>query len=213
VHVQLKTASKLFGAFNVFGADPNSQICPNLRRHPGVLPLLNKRRWSCWSRPLLAWDARSHRTPYSPASSNFYPDFPRPIRFPSSTFPWPRAGHLDIVGADGKTRAIRIHRIHLEEDAGKLMHAIGNRELDYSLVDLNRAGISPGRVRFRTRPAHPRRGLQLPDPAQIDLPVPGSRTATWKRVSALRCQYLASACGHTKLGPKPRSRTSNSFKA
>jgi len=45
------------------------------------------------------------------------------------------------VGADGKTRAIRIHRIHLEEDAGKLMHAIGNRELDYSLVDLNRAGI------------------------------------------------------------------------
>src|SRR3989344_1287287 len=142
VHVQLKTASKLFCRCpTAFGADPNSQICPICAGHPGVLPFLNKRAVELLGQAALGRGCTI--TPRSVFSRKqyFYPDLPKAYQISQYDLPLATGGTLEIAASDGTSKTIRIHRIHLEEDAGKLLHAIGNRELDHSLVDLNRAGI------------------------------------------------------------------------
>src|SRR5258708_22037171 len=142
VHIQLKTASKLFcRCSTAFGADPNSQICPICAGHPGVLPMLNKRAVELLVQAGLGLSCKI--TPHSVFARKqyFYPDLPKAYQISQFDLPLATDGKIDIVDAAGKPKTIRIQRIHLEGDAGKLGHAIGNRELDYSLVDLNRAGI------------------------------------------------------------------------
>src|SRR5262249_52622531 len=142
VHVQLKTASKLFcRCSTAFGADPNSQICPICSGQPGVLPMLNKKAVELLVQAALGLGCSI--TPRSVFSRKqyFYPDLPKAYQISQYDLPVATGGTIDITGADGKIKTVRIHRIHLEEDAGKLVHTIGSRELDYSLVDLNRAGI------------------------------------------------------------------------
>ncbi len=145
VHVQLKTDSKLFCRCpTTFGADPNAHVCPVCCGHPGVLPYLNQKAVELLVRAGLGLGCQI--APHSVFSRKqyFYPDLPKAYQISQFDLPLALSGKLDIVTPDGKTKTIRIHRIHLEEDAGKLMHAIGARELDYSLVDLNRAGIPLG---------------------------------------------------------------------
>src|SRR5712691_37858 len=142
VHLQLKTASKLFcRCSTVFGAQPNSQICPVCAGHPGVLPYLNKKAIELLVRAGLGLGCEI--VPHSVFSRKqyFYPDLPKAYQISQYDLPLARGGKIEITTPDGKAKTIRIHRIHLEEDAGKLLHAIGARELDYSLVDLNRACI------------------------------------------------------------------------
>src|SRR5690242_16945820 len=145
VHVQLKTKSKLFcRCSTLFGAEPNSQICPICAGHPGVLPLLNKEAVVLLTRAALAVGCKI--APHSVFSRKqyFYPDLPKAYQISQYDLPLAVGGKIDIGTPDGQVKSIRIQRIHLEEDAGKLVHAIGARELDYSLVDLNRAGIPLG---------------------------------------------------------------------
>jgi aspartyl-tRNA(Asn)/glutamyl-tRNA(Gln) amidotransferase subunit B len=141
VHVQLKTNSKIFCACPTdFGADPNSQICPVCAGHPGVLPVLNRRAVEGLVKAALALGCRiSPRSVFS-RKQYFYPDLPKDYQISQADLPLARDGKLDIE-ADQGPKTVRIQRIHLEEDAGKLLHAVGNRALDYSLVDLNRTGM------------------------------------------------------------------------
>jgi len=138
VHAQLKTKSKMFCGCNNMSVDagPNTNVCPVCLGMPGTLPVANKQaiEWIyLLGRALggkIADKFNFERKNY------FYPDLPKAYQITSSTNP-PVIGGEVAVDVDGKITKVRIHHIHLEEDAGKLVHPTG---VKYSLVDLNRAG-------------------------------------------------------------------------
>lgn len=138
VHTQLLTRTKLFcRCENRFGAPPNTLTCPVCLGHPGVLPVLNGLAVRLGIRAGLAAGCT-----VSPVSSferkhYFYPDLPKGYQISQYARPLLTGGHLRVDSGTG-TRLIRIHRMHLEEDAGKNLHA---GIPDCSHVDLNRAGV------------------------------------------------------------------------
>ena len=133
VHVQIKTESKLFCPCAVnFGAPPNSNICPICAGYPGVLPVLNKKAVESLVKAGLALGCTIREESIFSRKQYFYPDLPKAYQITQFEKPLAEGGALENVG---------ITRIHLEEDAGKLVHTVGAVELDGSLVDLNRAGV------------------------------------------------------------------------
>ena len=138
VHSQLLTRTKLFcRCENRFGAPPNALTCPVCLGHPGVLPLLNEEAVRLGIRLGLAMGCSIHQRSVFDRKHYFYPDLPKGYQISQFTYPLLTGGGLTVRSREG-TREIRIHRIHLEEDAGKNMHA-GIR--DASHVDLNRSGV------------------------------------------------------------------------
>jgi aspartyl-tRNA(Asn)/glutamyl-tRNA(Gln) amidotransferase subunit B len=138
VHAQLKTKSKIFcGCSTAFGAPPNTNTCQVCLGMPGVLPVLNKKVVEYTMKMALA----THCTITSPnrfARKNyFYPDLPKGYQISQFELPIAEHGWLEIE-AEGKKKKIGITRIHMEEDAGKLVH--DERE-PLSYVDLNRTGV------------------------------------------------------------------------
>ncbi|MEJ2333124.1 MAG: Asp-tRNA(Asn)/Glu-tRNA(Gln) amidotransferase subunit GatB [Desulfobulbaceae bacterium] len=138
VHAQLKTKSKIFcGCSTVFGAPPNTNTCQVCLGMPGVLPVLNKKVVEYTIKMALA----THCTITSPnrfARKNyFYPDLPKGYQISQFELPIAEHGWLEVEDG-GKTKRIGITRIHMEEDAGKLIHDV-HKPLSY--VDLNRTGV------------------------------------------------------------------------
>jgi len=138
VHVQLATDSKLFcGCPTKFGAPPNSQVCPVCLGLPGVLPVLNQRAFEWGIKVALAFDCQPAKVMKFDRKQYFYPDLPKNFQISQYDQPLSHAGHLDIV-VDGVSKRIGITRIHMEEDAGKLLH---DPQEPFSYVDFNRSGI------------------------------------------------------------------------
>lgn len=139
VHVQLLTNSKIFcGCSTKFGAPPNSQTCPVCLGFPGALPVLNKKVVEYAIRAGLATNcAISPRSVFA-RKNYFYPDLPKGYQISQFELPICTAGHLDIE-VEGEVKRIGITRIHMEEDAGKLVHTDVPGVGDDSCVDLNRA--------------------------------------------------------------------------
>ncbi len=138
VHVQLKTASKLFcRCENRFGAEPNSRVCPVCAGLPGALPVLNREAVTLGIRAALALGARVDRILRFDRKNYFYPDLPKGYQITQHAEPLAEGGALPIQDDDGQDRPIRLARIHLEEDAGKSLHRPG----EASRVDLNRCGV------------------------------------------------------------------------
>jgi aspartyl-tRNA(Asn)/glutamyl-tRNA(Gln) amidotransferase subunit B len=143
-HVELSTATKMFcGCRNVFGAPPNTNVCPVCLGLPGSLPVPNERAIEYIVRIGLALGceiaARSvfHRKNY------FYPDMPKNYQISQYDLPVCVGGHLDVE-VDGQVRRIGITRVHMEEDTGKTSHGSASgriHEADHALVDYNRAGV------------------------------------------------------------------------
>ena len=138
VHAQLKTNSKIFcGCSTVFGAPPNTNTCQVCLGMPGVLPVLNKKVVEYTIKMALA----THCTITSPnrfARKNyFYPDLPKGYQISQFELPIAEHGWLEVEDG-GRTKKIGITRIHMEEDAGKLIHDV-HKPLSY--VDLNRTGV------------------------------------------------------------------------
>ncbi len=134
VHLQLSTASKIFcGCSTTFGARPNSQVCPVCLGFPGVLPVLNKKVLTYGIKVALSLNCQIspqilfHRKHY------FYPDLPKDFQISQYDLPLATGGWVEAG-----SRKIRIRRVHLEEDAGKLIH---KEEESASLVDFNRSGV------------------------------------------------------------------------
>ncbi len=127
VHARLQTRSKLFcGCSTSFGAEPNSHVCPVCLAYPGALPVLNRRAVELAIRMGLATGCKVHPRSVFARKNYFYPDLPKGYQI--SQFEEP-------IATGGMVDGVRLTRIHIEEDAGKLIH-----ERDRSLVDLNRAG-------------------------------------------------------------------------
>ncbi len=138
VHLQLKTATKLFcGCSAKFGAPPNSQTCPVCLGLPGVLPVLNTRALEWGVRVALAFECQIASVMKFDRKQYFYPDLPKSYQISQYDQPLAQYGHLDIL-VEGQATRIRIRRIHLEEDAGKLLHEFSQTE---SFVDFNRTGV------------------------------------------------------------------------
>ena len=139
VHAQLKTKSKIFcGCPTDFGGTPNDHVCPVCLGMPGVLPVLNKKAVEFAIKTGIALNCEISETSKFDRKNYFYPDLPKDYQISQFDQPVCRGGHLTING-----KKLRIHRAHLEEDAGKLVHAgaAGLHGSDYSLVDFNRCGV------------------------------------------------------------------------
>ncbi len=141
VHAQLLTDSKLFcGCSTKFGSEPNTQVCPVCLGMPGVLPVLNSKAVEYAVRMSLAVDCTVNPRSIFARKNYFYPDLPKGYQISQYTEPLSEHGHLDIDTSEGNRR-IGITRIHMEEDAGKLLHGEGPEDANYSFVDLNRTCV------------------------------------------------------------------------
>jgi aspartyl-tRNA(Asn)/glutamyl-tRNA(Gln) amidotransferase subunit B len=142
VHCQLKTKSKAFCRCPVvFGAAPNTAVCPVCLGYPGTLPVVNREMVTLAMRVAMAMGSTIQRHSVFARKNYFYPDLPKGYQISQFDRPLATGGALEI-GAGGARRTVRLHRIHLEEDAGKLMHEFPWDDVptSASLVDLNRAG-------------------------------------------------------------------------
>jgi aspartyl-tRNA(Asn)/glutamyl-tRNA(Gln) amidotransferase subunit B len=137
VHAELLTQSKMFcGCSTQFGAPANSQCCPVCLGLPGSLPVPNCAAVELVLRTALALDCEINRHSIFHRKNYFYPDLPKAYQISQYDIPIGINGHLDIR-VNGASRRIRIRRVHLEEDTGKLFHA----EPETSFVDYNRSGV------------------------------------------------------------------------
>jgi len=140
VHVQLTTKTKIFcGCSTAFGQTPNSQTCPVCLGLPGALPVLNYQAVEYAIRTGLATHCRIAPQSVFARKNYFYPDLPKGYQISQYELPVCQQGWLDIEGGWGSKR-IGITRIHMEEDAGKLLHGETPDTAQSSFVDLNRAG-------------------------------------------------------------------------
>ncbi|NLK17746.1 MAG: Asp-tRNA(Asn)/Glu-tRNA(Gln) amidotransferase subunit GatB [Clostridiales bacterium] len=138
VHCELKTQSKIFCTCrNKFTAEPNRHCCPVCNGYPGVLPVLNKRAVEYTIMAGLALNCDIAKLSRFDRKHYFYPDLSKSYQTSQLDYPLCKRGRVDIT-VDGKRKSVRINRIHLEEDAGKLVHSEwGNG----TLVDYNRAAV------------------------------------------------------------------------
>ena len=143
VHAELSTRSKLFcGCRNEPGAPPNTHVCPVCTGQPGALPVLNRRAVEYCVRAGLALNCEINAGSRFARKNYFYPDLPKGYQISQYERPFCENGHLEIDGDDGRPYPVGIRRIHLEEDAGKLVHGAESfEEADFSLVDFNRASV------------------------------------------------------------------------
>jgi aspartyl-tRNA(Asn)/glutamyl-tRNA(Gln) amidotransferase subunit B len=136
VHAQMATESKIFcSCSNQFGSDPNTNVCPVCLGMPGVLPVLNEKVVEFTTKAGLALNCEIREKSVFARKNYFYPDLPKAYQISQYELPICENGYLDIELEDGTQKRIGITRIHIEEDAGKLVH-VG----DGSCVDLNRTG-------------------------------------------------------------------------
>ncbi|MCL1946025.1 MAG: Asp-tRNA(Asn)/Glu-tRNA(Gln) amidotransferase subunit GatB [Chitinivibrionia bacterium] len=136
IHAQLKTKTKIFcGCKTSFGDEPNTHSCPVCQGLPGALPVLNREVVKKAIRAGLATNHTIRKESVFARKNYFYPDLPKGYQISQFELPICEKGYLDIV-ADGNKKRVGITRIHLEEDAGKLIH---DQDID-SLFDANRCG-------------------------------------------------------------------------
>jgi len=147
VHLQLNTKSKVFcGCSTDFGSEPNTQVCPVCLGFPGSLPVLNRRALELGAKVAIALKCQIAKKIRFDRKNYFYPDLPKDYQISQFNQPLAQHGRLLIIVGDGRDRPlqqmvdntekiIRIRRVHLEEDTGKLFH-----QKDSSLIDFNRCG-------------------------------------------------------------------------
>jgi len=142
VHCQLKTKSKAFCACPVvFGAPPNTAVCPVCLGYPGVLPAVNREMVTLAMRVALATGCTIEEKSVFARKNYFYPDLPKGYQISQYDRPLATRGAV-ALRANGSPKSVRLNRVHLEEDAGKSMHDFPWEDVPtgVSLVDLNRAG-------------------------------------------------------------------------
>ncbi|NLK39912.1 MAG: Asp-tRNA(Asn)/Glu-tRNA(Gln) amidotransferase subunit GatB [Clostridiales bacterium] len=141
VHVELKTKTKIFCSCSTeFGAEPNTQCCPICLGYPGTLPVLNAKVVDYAIKAGLATNCTIAKFSKQDRKNYFYPDLPKAYQISQYDLPLCIGGWLDIETKNGKKR-IRITRIHIEEDAGKLIHR-QEGDISETLFDANRCGVS-----------------------------------------------------------------------
>jgi len=138
VHAQLSTKTKMFCSCSTkFGNPPNTQICPVCTGLPGVLPVINKKAVEYALKLALALNCKINLKSIMARKTYFYPDLPKNYQISQYEIPLAEGGVVEIE-INGNKKKIGLVRIHMEEDAGKLIH---DEKKPYSYVDFNRAGV------------------------------------------------------------------------
>jgi aspartyl-tRNA(Asn)/glutamyl-tRNA(Gln) amidotransferase subunit B len=141
VHCQLLTATKIFcGCRNRFGDDPNTNVCPVCLGLPGALPVLSRESVTLAMRAGLATQCTIQPRSIFARKNYFYPDLPKGYQISQYELPLATDGFVEIPSA-GAFRKVRVQRIHMEEDAGKLLHEGFSWSREKSGVDYNRSGV------------------------------------------------------------------------
>ncbi len=141
VHAQLLSRSKIFcGCSTLFGGEPNTLTCPVCTGLPGTLPVLNKTVVEYTLRAALATHCRIAPLSQFARKNYFYPDLPKGYQISQYDLPLATDGYITIQ-SEGQQKRIDLIRIHMEEDAGKLVHDLSSERGSYSYVDFNRTGV------------------------------------------------------------------------
>jgi aspartyl-tRNA(Asn)/glutamyl-tRNA(Gln) amidotransferase subunit B len=209
VHAELLTQSKMFcGCGTRFGASPNTQCCPVCLGLPGSLPVANRAAIEHVLRTALALNCRISLHSIFHRKNYFYPDLPKAYQISQYDLPIGIDGYLDIH-VNGVERRIRIRRVHLEEDTGKLLHS----ERDTSFVDYNRSGVPL--MEIVTEPDihsadEAREYLQALRRILVYIGASDGRMEQ----GSLRCEPNISVrpCGSDELNPKTELKNLNSFR-
>ena len=139
VHAELSTKTKIFCSCpTTFGAEPNTHTCPICMGMPGTLPVLNEKVVEYAVKAGLATNCEIERNSKNDRKNYFYPDLPKAYQISQYDKPLCNHGYIEIEDDEGNKKKVRLIRIHIEEDAGKLNH---DEYTGGSLVDLNRAGV------------------------------------------------------------------------
>ena len=212
IHVQLKTKSKMFCpcARGEEGAEPNTNVCPVCMGHPGTLPVPNRQaiRWTVMAGLALNCEVSKHSK--FDRKSYFYPDLPKGYQISQFDLPICNKGHLEVE-VDGKKKKIRLTRIHLEEDAGKLIHPEGS---NHSLVDFNRAGTPLMEIVSEPDIRSPKEAKLFLQELRILMRYLRVSDADMEK-GQLRCDANISlrAVGSSDMNPKTEIKNMNSFRA
>jgi len=217
VHVELNTKSKAFcGCPTKFGAEANSHICPVCLGLPGSLPVINRGMVERAVRAGLALNCEIAEKTKFDRKNYYYPDLPKAYQISQYDMPIATKGFLEIVMKDGTRKKIGITRLHMEEDAGKLVHLTKTGQIgdaEESLVDYNRGGVPLNEIVSEP-------DMRTPEEAYLYL---NALKAVLKYIDvsdcnmeegSLRCDANCSVRlrGETKLGVKVEVKNMNSFK-
>jgi aspartyl-tRNA(Asn)/glutamyl-tRNA(Gln) amidotransferase subunit B len=209
VHVQLLTQTKLFcGCSTRFGLPPNSATCPVCIGMPGVLPVMNRRAFDLALRAALALNCTIARFTKWDRKNYYYPDLPKNYQISQYDLPFSSEGHLEIDTPQG-AKKIGIIRVHLEEDAGKMLHDEKGGGRD-SLVDLNRAGTPLLEIVSKPELAAPEEAKSYLEKIRLLLREIGASDCEMQEGS-LRCD--ANVNIHVPLAPSGRGGGGEGFAA
>jgi aspartyl-tRNA(Asn)/glutamyl-tRNA(Gln) amidotransferase subunit B len=211
VHLQFDTQTKIFcGCANQFGCEPNTNVCPVCLGLPGSLPVLNKTVLQYAVKVALALGCQISPWSKFDRKNYFYPDLPKGYQISQYDFPVARAGQVMIETPTGQKK-IGVHRAHLEEDAGKLIH---DPALRASLVDYNRAGTPLLEIVTEPDMRSPQEAYDYLTNLKLILQYLDVSDCDMEKGS-LRCDANISIrpTGELKLGTKTEIKNLNSFRA
>lgn len=215
VHVELKTESKIFcNCSTKFGSEANSQVCPICLGMPGALPILNKKAVEYAMLAGLSLNCDITRHGKMDRKNYFYPDLPKGYQVSQGELPLCRNGYIEIETEQG-TKKIGIKQIHLEEDAGKLVHEGETiSKSQSSLVDLNRSGVPLIEIVSQPDIRTSEEAVAYLENLKAIIQYIGVSDCKMEEGS-LRCDGNISIRpkGSTEFGPKTEIKNVNSFKA
>lgn len=210
IHVQLKTASKMFCSCSNDGEnmEPNTAICPICLGHPGVLPVPNKKAIEYAVMIALALNCKIPKHSKFDRKHYFYPDLPKAYQISQFDEPIGKDGYLEVYSS-GDARKIRINRVHLEEDAAKLLHNAHG-----SFVDYNRGGTPLAEIVTEADITSPQEAGEFLRELRLIMRYLGVSSADMEK-GHLRCDANISMRpqGDKNLYPKTEIKNLNSFKA
>ncbi|HEX5036215.1 MAG TPA: Asp-tRNA(Asn)/Glu-tRNA(Gln) amidotransferase subunit GatB [bacterium] len=214
VHAQLLTRTKLFCSCSTeFGGEPNKNTCPVCLGQPGTLPVLNRQAVEFAIRAGLATGCSIETKSVFARKNYFYPDLPKGYQISQYELPVCLKGHLDIE-VDGKAKRVGLTRIHMEEDAGKLVHEHPEtRAKDASWVDFNRGGTPLLEIVSDPDMRSPQEAVAYLKKLRTILVYAGVTDGNMEEGS-LRCDANVSLrpFGQEKFGTKVELKNMNSFK-
>jgi len=215
IHLELQTRSKLFcSCSTAFGQDPNTNCCPVCLGLPGTLPVFNRRAIELAVTAAAALNSAVQTKSRFDRKNYFYPDLPKAYQISQYDQPLAKGGHLEIE-FDHERRTITLERVHLEEEAGKLLHS-GDSIFgaEYSLVDYNRAGIPLLEIVTRPDIYSGREARLFLEDLRLLLRYTGVSDCKMEEGS-LRCDANISLrpAGSSSLGTKTEVKNMNSFRA
>ncbi|WP_138203816.1 Asp-tRNA(Asn)/Glu-tRNA(Gln) amidotransferase subunit GatB [Haloimpatiens lingqiaonensis] len=210
VHVELATNTKIYcGCTTEFGGKPNTHVCPICMGLPGSLPQLNKKVVEYAMKAGIALNCSINKINRMDRKNYFYPDCPKNYQITQDEIPLCYHGYIDIELDNGDKKRIELDRIHIEEDAGKLIHTDAG-----TLVDYNRAGVPLAEIVSKPDLRSPREAVLYLEKLKSILQAIGVSDCKMEQGS-LRCDANISVRekGTEKLGVRTEIKNMNSFKA